>query len=140
MYCFHNNHILKNSSLFFIPASDDWLTEEYENIRKKQTLVTLQLKLDKIKKRKDLFEQMKIRVSKVKNKSTNKNIEFYFNKTDISKKVEDEKKNVLEEKVEMEEDRDLILEECEEKGDADSEGEETVEDDDSQITKVRLTF
>lgn len=127
-----------NTRVFSVPASDDWLTEEYENIKKKQMLVTSQVKLDKIKKQKDVFDQMKVRVLKQKTNSANKTIQFYFNNKDKSEKVEDEKGNVLEEKADMEEDRDLILEECEEKEDGDSEGEENVEDGDDQTSKVSI--
>ncbi|PZC75978.1 hypothetical protein B5X24_HaOG205271 [Helicoverpa armigera] len=119
-------------------ASDDWLTEEYEKIKKNQTLVTLQLKLDNIKKRKDLFDQIKIRVAKQKTNSANKNIEFYFNKKDKREKGDNDKENVVEEKEDTEEDRDLILEECEDKEDEDSEGEEIVEDDDD-VTKIYIS-
>nr|XP_049694721.1 putative ATP-dependent RNA helicase DDX11-like protein 8 isoform X2 [Helicoverpa armigera] len=119
-------------------ASDDWLTEEYEKIKKNQTLVTLQLKLDNIKKRKDLFDQIKIRVAKQKTNSANKTIEFYFNKKDKKEKGDNDKENVVEEKEDTEEDRDLILEECEDKEDGDSEGEEIVEDDDD-VTKIYIS-
>lgn len=117
-------------------ASDDWLQEEYEKIQKNQTLVTLQLKLEKIKKQKELFEQMKVRVSKLKSNTANKTIEFYFHKKDKNNKVDD-KENVLEERAESEGDRDLILEEFEDK-DCDSDGEETVEEAEDVITKVIL--
>lgn len=117
-------------------ASDDWLQEEYEKIQKNQTLVTLQLKLEKIKKQKELFQQMKVRVSKLKSNTANKTIEFYFHKKDKNNKVDD-KENVLEERAESEGDRDLILEEFEDK-DGDSEGEETVEEAEDVITKVIL--
>ncbi|XP_047022260.1 ATP-dependent DNA helicase DDX11 isoform X2 [Helicoverpa zea] len=119
-------------------ASDDWLTEEYEKIKKNQTLVTLQLKLDNIKKRKDLFDQIKIRVAKQKANSANKTIEFYFNKKDKREKGDNDKENVVEEKEDTEEDRDLILEECEDKEDGDSEGEEIVEDHDD-VTKIYIS-
>uniref|UniRef100_A0A2A4J8Q3 DNA 5'-3' helicase n=1 Tax=Heliothis virescens TaxID=7102 RepID=A0A2A4J8Q3_HELVI len=119
-------------------ASDDWLTEEYEKIKKNQTLVTLQLKLDKIKKRKELFDQLKIRVSKQKNNSANKTIEFYFNKKDKHEKGDNDKENVVEEKEDLEEDRDLILEECEDKDNGDSDGEEIVEDD-NEVTKIYIS-
>uniref|UniRef100_A0A2A4IVS0 DNA 5'-3' helicase n=1 Tax=Heliothis virescens TaxID=7102 RepID=A0A2A4IVS0_HELVI len=119
-------------------ASDDWLTEEYEKIKKNQTLVTLQLKLDKIKKRKELFDQLKIRVSKQKTNSANKTIEFYFNKKDRHEKGDNDKENVVEEKEDLEEDRDLILEECEDKDGGDSDGEEIVEDDD-EVTKIYIS-
>ncbi|XP_063893350.1 ATP-dependent DNA helicase DDX11 [Helicoverpa armigera] len=119
-------------------ASDDWLTEEYEKIKKNQTLVTLQLKLDKIKKRKDLFDQIKIRVAKQKTNSANKTIEFYFNKKDKREKCDNYKENVVEEKEDTEEDRDLLLEECEDNEDGDSEGEEIVEDDDD-VTKIYIS-
>ncbi|KAJ8733182.1 hypothetical protein PYW08_001480 [Mythimna loreyi] len=119
-------------------ASDDWLTEEYENIKKKQTLVSLQLKLDKINKRKDLFNEMKVRVTKLKSNPANKTIQFYFNKKDKSENAEVDKENVLEEKADVEEDRDLILEECEEKDEGDSDEEEILKEDD-QITKIYIS-
>uniref|UniRef100_A0A2H1W4V9 SFRICE_001346 n=1 Tax=Spodoptera frugiperda TaxID=7108 RepID=A0A2H1W4V9_SPOFR len=120
-------------------ASEDWLTEEYEKIKKNQNLITLQLKLDKIKKQKEVFDQMKIRVSKQKTNASNKTIEFYFNKKDKSEKVEDDKENVLEGKEESEEDRDLILEELEDKEDGGSDTEEVTEDDREQMTKIYIS-
>ncbi|CAB3257841.1 unnamed protein product [Arctia plantaginis] len=100
-------------------GSGDWLQEEYDKIKKNQALVTLQLKLDKIRKQKELFDQMKVRVSKQKSSLANKTSVYYFNK-----KIDD-KENNLKEK-DSEEDRDLLLEECE---DDDQESEETVEEE-----------
>ncbi|KAH9635492.1 hypothetical protein HF086_015492 [Spodoptera exigua] len=120
-------------------ASDDWLTEEYEKIKKNQNLISLQLKLDKIKKQKELFEQMKVRVAKQKTNSANKTIEFYFNKKDKNEKVIEDKENVIEAKEESEEDRDLILEEIEEKEDGDSDAEEVTEEDREQMTKIYIS-
>ncbi|CAD0197414.1 unnamed protein product [Chrysodeixis includens] len=117
-------------------ASDDWLQEEYEKIKKNQTLVTLQLKLDKIIKQKELFDQMRIRVAKQKTNTGNK-IDLYFQKKDKFK-ADDNKENGLDEKVETEEDRDLILEECDDEIN-ESGDEEAVEEDDEQITKVYIS-
>ncbi|XP_022825597.1 ATP-dependent DNA helicase DDX11 [Spodoptera litura] len=120
-------------------ASDDWLTVEYEKIKKNQNLISLQLKLDKIKKQKEVFNQMKVRVSKQKTNSANKTIEFYFNKKDKSEKVENDKENLLEGKEESEEDRDLILEEIEDKEDEGSDAEEVIENDKEQMTKIYIS-
>lgn len=118
-------------------GSDDWLTEEYEKIKKNQTLVTLQLKLDKINKQKELFDQMRIKVAKQKTNTGNK-IDLYFQKKDKFK-GDDNKENGLEEKVETEEDRDLILEECNNEKNDESGDEETVDEDEEQITKVYIS-
>ncbi|XP_075971830.1 ATP-dependent DNA helicase DDX11 [Anticarsia gemmatalis] len=119
-------------------GSDDWLQEEYEKIKKNQTLVNLQLKLDKIKKQKELFDQMKARVSKHKSNANNKTMEFYYQKKGKSEKVGEDKENVTQD-IESEEDRDLILEECEETEDNDEE-EETVDDkENNDIIKIYIS-
>lgn len=83
-----------------------------------------------------MFNEMKMRVAKLKsNVNTNsKSLEFYFQNGNKVKKEIDNKENVLE-NIESEEDRDLILEECEEKEGSDD--EEVVEEkNDSDRTKV----
>ncbi|KAI5646593.1 hypothetical protein NE865_01527 [Phthorimaea operculella] len=76
-------------------GTDDWLQEEYQKIKKNQTLAELQAKLDRIKKRQDLFNEIKTRVAKQKSNVPNKTLEFYFqNGSDGEEVVEDEQDNV----------------------------------------------
>ncbi|XP_049870071.1 ATP-dependent DNA helicase DDX11 [Pectinophora gossypiella] len=120
-------------------ATDDWLQEEYEKIKKNQMLVALQGRLDKIKKRQESLNEMKHRVSKQKSKANN-TIDLYFQRGDSKKNMEEtqDKENVLEN--ENEEDRDLILEDFDKEGqDQESDGEEVVENDQDHVTKVYIS-
>lgn len=126
--------IYLNSKVEIKTGTDDWLQEEYEKIKKNQTLATLQLKLDKLKKRDEKFNEMKLRVAKLKTKVSNKKIEFYFQNIDKGRtELSENTENDLEK--ENEEDRDLILEECEENDEA-SDGEELEEDKQDDAVKV----
>lgn len=97
-------------------------------------MAILQLKLDKIKKQKEWFDQMKVRVSKQNSSSANKTSVYYYNKK-VDDKLDDvdDKDNNLKDKDT--EDRDLLLEECEDKDD-DQECEETVEEEVDDRIKV----
>lgn len=120
----------------FISATDDWLQEEYEKIKKNQSLQTLQSKLDSIKKQNEILTEMRNRVSKYKSNANNKTLEFYKPKN----RKEDTKDNILEEgkSPEAEGDKDLLLEEFEEKTDCDSDDEISEENKDERI-KVRAS-
>ncbi|KAG6459790.1 hypothetical protein O3G_MSEX011615 [Manduca sexta] len=114
-------------------GTDDWLQEEYEKIKKNQTLISLQSKLDRIKKKEEDFKDLKIRVAKQKSNINNKPLDKYFHK--VEKK--EDKENILDDS-EREEDIDLILDEYEEKGN-DSDQEEEVEDNDDEVTKIYIS-
>ncbi|XP_063824609.1 ATP-dependent DNA helicase DDX11 [Ostrinia nubilalis] len=111
-------------------SNDDWLQEEYNKIEKNQTLSSMQLKLDKIKKRNEQLLEMKRRVAKQKLKITSKTNDYFHNSQKIKKEVEENKENVLEDLVS--EDNDLVLEECEEKND-ESDNEEIAEEDEHNM-------
>lgn len=115
----------------FISATDDWLQEEYEKIKKNHSLQTLQSKLDSIKKQNEILTEMRNRVSKYKSNANNKTLEFYKPKN----RKEDTKDNILEEgkSPEAEGDKDLLLEEFEEKTDCDSDDEISEENKDERI-------
>lgn len=115
----------------FISATDDWLQEEYEKIKKNQSLQTLQSKLDSIKKQNEILTEMRNRVSKYKSNANNKTLEFYKPEN----RKEDTKDNILEEgnSPEAEGDKDLLLEEFEEKTDCDSDDEISEENKDERI-------
>ncbi|KAJ2951990.1 hypothetical protein O0L34_g4253 [Tuta absoluta] len=123
-------------------GTDDWLQEEYQKIRKNQKLAELQAKLDRIKKRQELFNEIKSRVAKQKSDVTNKTLQFYFQNGDKSKKQGSdeifEKDN--KENEEIEEDKDLILEEYEDKEpNVGSDGEEVIEDEQENVTKIYIS-
>lgn len=117
-------------------GSDDWLTAEYEKIKKNQHLVTLQHELDIIKKRNDHFIEMKVRVSKEKLKLQNNSIDMYLkNKKGIKKEIvinQESENNIECDK----EDMDLIIDELDEK-ENDSDNEDFEEKEIDNITKVK---
>lgn len=76
---------------------------------------------------------MKVRVSKQNSSSANKTSVYYYNKKVDDKLDVDDKDNNLKDKDT--EDRDLLLEECEDKDD-DQECEETVEEEVDDRIKV----
>lgn len=111
---------------YLLTVTNDWLQEEYDKIRKNQLLLSLQAKLEAINKQKESFNEMKLRVSKVKsNSSLNNPLNSYVHK--MKKDIEIEKSELIEEN-EKEEDRDLVLEEYKEEVCYESDGE-VVEDD-----------
>lgn len=132
------NYVIKCSlSLgiyFTFLGSDDWLQEEYEKIKKNQTLITLQSQLDKIKKRVEKFNEMTLRVAKTKTNKTASKTEFYFQNAD--KKVELENKENIQEQ--SEEDTDLILDNFEENTQSDEEGDVEVAEDRDDFLKVNV--
>ncbi|CAG4917144.1 unnamed protein product [Colias eurytheme] len=116
----------KNSE---VPAADDWLQEEYHKIKNNQTIASLQLKLDKLKKREEYFNELKKRVASCKS-NINK-IDHYFKKpTEVS----EEKEN----KVEKDLDNDLMIEEVEVQDD-ESELDELEDNESDPITKIYIS-
>ncbi|CAH2244147.1 jg23453 [Pararge aegeria aegeria] len=114
----------------------DWLQEEYEKIKKNQLLITLQLKLDKIKHREAEFVELKKRVSRYR---TNlKRIDHQFEKRDKPHEIEVTDNNECEEKGNIE-DQDLIVGEYQ-NNDHESDCEETcVEDEKESSTKIYIS-
>ncbi|XP_045765578.1 ATP-dependent DNA helicase DDX11 isoform X2 [Maniola jurtina] len=110
-------------------GADDWLQEEYEKLKKNQLLVSLQLKLDKIKQREEKFTELKKRVN-IQKKSLNK-IEHHFPKRDKPNEVGDEKENI--------EDQDLIVEECQNKDDESDSEETCLDDENDSNTKIYIS-
>lgn len=112
-------------NLFTITDSNDWLQEEYVKIKKNQTLINLQNKLDQIKKRELEFDELKKRVTKQSN-NWNKN-EHYFIKKEKETKTKSEED--LEEKENID-DQDLIVESRDNEGD-ESDSEEIIVDNEA---------
>lgn len=119
-FSFYNQY-----NLFTITDSNDWLQEEYVKIKKNQTLINLQNKLDQIKKRELEFDELKKRVTKQSN-NWNKN-EHYFIKKEKETKTKSEED--LEEKENID-DQDLIVESRDNEGD-ESDSEELIVDNEA---------
>lgn len=127
--------LLRFLSLFLqIPATDDWLEEEYEKVKKKNTLATVIATLDLIKKREESYSQMKDRVSKLKF-HLNKKIDDYYK---IGKPMTEVcKSQALQTPEDAFEDTDLILDQFENIPNECSDEEELPEIEEfSDITKV----
>lgn len=111
--------------MFTITDSNDWLQEEYDKIKKNQTLINLQNKLDQIKKRELEFDELKKRVTKQSN-NWNKN-EHYFIKKEKETKTKSEEELEEEENIN---DQDLIVESRDNEGD-ESDSEEIIADNEA---------
>ncbi|KAJ0178679.1 hypothetical protein K1T71_005454 [Dendrolimus kikuchii] len=119
--------------------TDDWLTVEYEKIKKNQNLISLQHQLDKIKKRNDFFNEMKNRVAKDKLKLQNKTIDYFYNEKSKRDIVKENVNSESENDMDLDkEDRDLILDELEEK-ENESDNEDLEENKIDDITKVYIS-
>ncbi|RVE42435.1 hypothetical protein evm_012911 [Chilo suppressalis] len=121
--------------LLTVTDDKDWLVAEYEKIQKNQSLASLQLKLDKIKKYNEKFVEMKVRVEKQKNNSERKPKEFNFQNVDKSKTVEfDSTDNVPHD----DEDADLILDEIDDKEENETD-EDVSEQEEEDTTKIYIS-
>ncbi|XP_072940109.1 ATP-dependent DNA helicase DDX11 [Epargyreus clarus] len=118
--------------------ADDWLQQEYEKIKKNQTLIALQNKLDKMKRKMAAFSELQKRVAKQKSNITNKS--DYF-QADKQKNMRDEtagdKENVLEEN--SGEDIDLILDDYDKGSDQSDDEEDIIDEDDDPFTKIYIS-
>ncbi|XP_038223216.1 ATP-dependent DNA helicase DDX11-like [Zerene cesonia] len=117
----------KNSD---IPAADDWLQEEYHKIKNNQIIASLQLKLDKLNKREEYFNDLKKRVASCK-ANINK-IDRYFKKQ--TPEITEDKENKLEEDL----DNDLMIEDVDVQDD-DSEHEDVEDNESDPITKIYIS-
>ncbi|XP_038223159.1 ATP-dependent DNA helicase DDX11-like [Zerene cesonia] len=117
----------KNSD---IPAADDWLQEEYHKVKNNQIIASLQLKLDKLNKREEYFNDLKKRVASCKS-NINK-IDHYFKKQ--TPEITEDKENKLEGDL----DNDLMIEDVDVQDD-DSEHEDVEDNESDPITKIYIS-
>ncbi|CAH2105474.1 unnamed protein product [Euphydryas editha] len=103
-------------------GSDDWLKEEYDRIKKNQTLINLQMKLDQMKQREVEFDELKKRVVK-QSSNLNKNEHYVVRR---EKETNTKNEDVLEEKENID-DQYLIVDSRDNERD-DSDSEEIISD------------